>query len=365
MSATDRHHTSAVSGSANSGGSGAEPSEASPYLLPEAELDARPPVPRFDAVPARENVKLETRGITSQRGQTELWRVQTHFKETIVSKLLSIGRREEAHKLGNCHTQISIASCDNCGLRRKFWNRCENLYCPECQPRLSAERREGVEWWCNLARQPKHIVLTCRNTETLTEQHIRDFKAAFKSLRRSTFAKNWEGGFYSLEVTNEGRGWHLHLHAIIEARWIDSGKLAIEWAKRVGQHFAIVKVLDVREKSYLKEVTKYAVKGSDMASWSAPDIAAFIDAFGNTRTFGVFGNLFGKRKEWKEHLKGINSERGTCECGCNKWTVRDENEQDWHDIQTQQPDSPRPPPTEDLRQRDFAFRLEPFRLMPV
>jgi len=351
-----------LSGSVPSGGPGAEPSVAESFCLLEQELDELPPRPRFDheAPPAR--VKLETRGVTSHQQQGLLWRSNTIFKESIVAKLLSISRREEANKLGNCHTQLSYATCGGCQAVRKFYNRCELFFCPECQPRLSAERKESIEWWTHQATQPKHVVLTVRNSQQITKDYVKWFKACWSKLRRSKFARNWEGGFYSLEVTNEGKGWHLHLHAIVEAKWIDAGELARQWARCVAQDFAIVKVKDCRQREYLKEVTKYAVKGSELAGWPAADIAAFIDAFKGVRTFGVFGVLYGKRTEWREWLDTLQSERGTCTCGCNNWTVRDEHMQEWHEA-TFGPTTIEPPaPVPAVVNLDFNFPAEPFRL---
>lgn len=127
----------------------------------------------------------------------------------------------------------------------------------------------------------------------------------------------WKSGTWSLEVTNESRGWHLHAHLLVESDWIDSGLLSAAWAKQVKQDFAIVKVKDCRAQEYLKEVTKYVVKSSDIARWNGEDIAQLIVAFKGIRSFGVFGELCGQRKQWRLAVKQARSERNRCECGCN------------------------------------------------
>lgn len=350
---------SVLSGSAPSGVVRGSAPDASLSFDFAADLDHRPSFSRFDREAHPKPVSLERGGTTSQSGQAEIWSKQTLWKESIVAKLLSVGRNEEANKLANCHTQISYATCTGCRKKRKFFNRCDILYCPECAPRLTAERRESIEWWTKTITQPKHVVLTARNIATISEDYVRSIKDAFSSLRRSKFARNWIGGFYSLEVTNEGRGWHIHIHALVDAKWIDQAELARQWAKRVGQDFAIVYVKDCREKSYLQEVSKYAVKGSELASWSASDIAAFIDAFANTRTFSVFGSLYGKRTEWKEWIEAGCSERGQCECGCNSWVIRTDLEQEWHDA-TFGPTTQSPPParlTQPVPEFEFAANV--------
>lgn len=205
-------------------------------------------------------------------------------------------------------------------------------------------------------------MLTVRNTEAITKEVVQRFKASFSRLRRLTFASNWNGGFYSLECTNESRGWHLHLHALIDARYIDSGQLARKWAQCVGQEFAIVKVKDARQSDYLAEVTKYVAKGSDLSAWSTPDLVAFIEAFDGVRAFGVFGSLYAKRTEWKEFLDELRAGRVRCECGCSTWRVMSDSEFDWQEQTAEPVTSPIPPPRVNAQpQLEFAIRL-PFNL---
>ena len=265
-------------------------------------------------------------------------------RDAICNALAGAGRMELTEGIGDCHTERVFKQCEGCKKASSFWNRCEHKFCPMCSSRLARERRESVEWWCKQIRQPKHVVLTARNSDTITKPHVLAFKAAFSRLRRRAFAKNWEGGFYSLEVTNEGRGWHLHLHALVNARFIDAGKLAAEWANCIGQDIAIVKVIDAREKSYLQEVTKYAVKGTELAKWPGTDIAALFDAFDGVRTFGVFGSLFAKRTEFADWLKELHAKLPKCECGCEKFVVLTENEYDFACAAWEIAQKTRPPP---------------------
>ena len=296
-----------------------------PASFPELddEFSFSPDIPRAERVP----LKLESRGVTShfrskaEVAQQEFWESLSIFSESIVAKLDTCGRNDLADQIRDCHSIATYKRCNGCSALSKFYNRCDKLWCPLCTPRLARERRESVEWWTNEVGQPKHVVLTARNSETLTKARVKEFKAAFARLRRLKLARNWRGGFYSLEVTNEGRGWHLHLHALIDCRFIDSGELAKAWAKCIGQDFAIVKVKDARDKSYLAEVTKYAVKGSQLASWTGDEIAMLVDSFTGVRTFGVFGSLFGERTKFREWLASVQDVKHECECGCSDFRL--------------------------------------------
>lgn len=312
-------------------------------IAPSLPAERSDPTFEFGDDPSRENTRedrvslqLERRGVTSHPGppskskaeqpQTEFWERQTIYLESIISKLDSAGHTSTADQIRHCHTDVSYKRCNGCSHVSKFYNRCDKFWCPLCTPRLARERREEVEWWTRECTQPKHVVLTVRNSESLTKQRVKDLKAAFGRLRRTKFASNWIGGFYRLETTNESKGWHLHIHAFVNARWIDSRQLAVEWAKQVGQDFAIVCVKDVRDQSYLAEVTKYAVKPSELARWTGDQIREFVEAFSGSRGFSVFGSLYGKRTAWKDWIESLDLDRRACDCGCVSFSFLTEGE---------------------------------------
>jgi hypothetical protein len=301
-----------------------------------------------------QKVQLERRGLTSQYEQAQIWSSQTVFKFSIAAKLRSIGERSLADDLENCHSIVTYAKCNGCHSVSKFLNRCDRFYCPECQPKLSRERKESVEWWTREIGQPKHVVLTVRNVGRLTKKFVKSVKKMFGRLRRSQFARNWNGGFYSLEVTNEGKGWHLHIHALIDAKYIDARELSIAWAKATRKLGYIVKVKDCRQKTYLQEVTKYAVKGSQLSSWSPAEIKMFIDAFSGVRQFGVFGSLYSKRTEFAEWLKVIRGDKPKCKCGCNEASFYNQNE--WEALELKISPQLEPPPKHRVdRSLEFNF----------
>jgi hypothetical protein len=273
-----------------------------------------------------EAIQLENRGVTSQTGQlpprglaapqqSELWKRQTIHKNAIAAKLRVLNMDTEASKLELCHSYYTVCVCNDCGAVRKFPNRCDLFFCPECQPGLAHDRKRQVDWWTATISQPKHVVLTVHNVSDLTRGHLDELQKWFTALRRRKFARGWRGGFYSIECTNEGNGWHLHIHALIDAKWIDGGELALQWHSITRGLGRIVKVKDCRKADYLAEVTKYAVKGSQLAAWSPEQVATFIRAFDGKRTFGVFGSLYGARTEFAEFIATMKAARPKCDCG--------------------------------------------------
>lgn len=295
---------------------------------PDLQAERKEPPQTVENSP--DSLYLETTGLSSHRRPPPLPSKKTArqlesrialeaLAQTVQMKLSKAGRDDLSGQIAECSTEWTIRSCNSCRKTTTFLNHCDKFFCPCCQPQLSKVRRQGIEWWANTINQPKHVVLTVRNTFDLTPEYVAAVKKAFGQLRRSKFASNWEGGCWSLEVTNEGKGWHVHLHALIEARFIDVRELSKEWAKRVHQDFAIVTVKDCREGTYLKEVTKYTVKGSDLAKWTGEEIAQFVDAFEGGRNFGTFGTLFKRKNEFGGWLEELAEKRGQCECGCDKF----------------------------------------------
>jgi len=306
------------------------------YLVDEGPEEK----PRFDSP----SIKLEKRGTTQQLHQHLLWAKCTIHKNTVAAKLREKARISDALTLEDCHSHYTIAVCNGCNKVQKFPNRCDLFFCPECQPRLSQDRKKAVEWWTRQVHQPKHVVLTVKNTSNLTKQHVQEFRKWWNNLRRTKFARNWIGGFYSIEVTNEGNGWHLHLHALIDARWIDSFGLSEGWAKATNGFGRIVKVKDARGENYLAEVTKYCVKGVQLAAWDGDTIIEFIDAFRGVRTFGVFGSLYGARTKFKEWWKQVRGAKPKCDCGCCDARYFSESEWLEHDLLPNRKSEPIPPP---------------------
>lgn len=330
-------------------------------LIEELLLEEGPEnPPRFDLP-----VSLEDRGVTSQTEgspsaasrqwyQQLIWSKATTCKNSIAAKLRSIGRKAEAEILELCHTVYTVAQCRGCSRINKFPNRCDNKHCPECQPRLAHDREKAVEFWVDRVGQPKLVTLTAKNSRDLTRGHVNEFMKWFGNLRRRKFASNWLGGFWSIEVTKEANDWHLHLHALVNARWIDQAELSNVWREITNGLGYIVDVRDARHDDYRRKVKKYAVKGSQLAAWSPTEIATFIDAFDGKRCFGVFGSLYKQRAEFGVWWKQIRKSKPVCECGCCEVYYFTESQFLERDLQPT-PQTHSLPPPQPFNHPEFGF----------
>jgi len=145
------------------------------------------------------------------------------------------------------------------------------------------------------------------------------FKQCLAKLRRRKIARDWKAGVYAIEVTNESRGWHVHLHLLVETPWVDQKQLAKVWAEIVGQDFAIVWVSRADKTGVAKEVMKYVVKGSQMAKWTPSEIRQYVESIESVRLFGRFGDLHGAEAEWRREIELEEQREFTCECGSTEF----------------------------------------------
>lgn len=262
----------------------------------------------------------------------ELWDKQDHWRDTIASKLRGLLDTPQTRNLDRCGKEQMFRHCRGCGQTETFEYHCDLRFCPRCNHRITARRIKVLKKWADQIKQPKHLVTTQRNFAVLTHQQIRKHQKALVALRRSKVFEQVKGGCVSVELTNESRGWHLHAHWLVDARWVDAAQLSITWASIIGQDDgAIVKVKDVRGQDYLCELAKYVVKGSDLATWEPDEILQFILAIHRCRFFFQFGSLFKLGRQIRAQLKHERTPT-VCDCGCERFVWRDETTEVVHEI---------------------------------
>ena len=250
----------------------------------------------------------------------EIFSPEDLWSRSLLAKVEGLIPTETFDNLSRCGRQELYRTCKECRTVETRYYRCSLKFCPQCNWRIARERAELLRHWTKRIEQPKHLVLTRRNeTGVLTRKLFRQTMRAFAKLRHLKLWKPVKGGCVSMELTNEGRGWHVHLHILADVRWLDAGEIARRWGKLVGQDYAIVKVKDCRGAAYLGEVTKYVVKGAELVSWKPEEIAQFIFAIKGVKFFSTFGTLFKLRREISVELEAEKPPPPVCECGCDQF----------------------------------------------
>ena len=151
--------------------------------------------------------------------------------------------------------------------------------------------------------KPVMLTLTTVNGNDLEERFTHFMKSLRKLLKKRRNAKQGVtatelekavAGVYSVEVTNKGKGWHVHLHAVllIDA-WIDREELSREWQAVTGDGS---KILDVR----------LLAKGADVLDASGEISPKLVEAFAEVFKYALkFSDLdHGDRLHAWETMRG-------------------------------------------------------------
>jgi hypothetical protein len=161
-------------------------------------------------------------------------------------------------------------------------------------------------------------MLSMRNMEE-GAMCIEKMKEAFRLFRRTAFwADRVKGGIVGFEVTHRGKGFHPHLHAVVDCRWLAvttpepkrgmtkrmvkslceraQNELAEVWGAYVQGEKAVVWV-NRRLGGALVEALKYAIKPSDLLDVSCK-ASEIIDEIDRGRMITPFGHAHGSHKEF-------------------------------------------------------------------
>lgn len=234
----------------------------------------------------------------------------------------------EVQSQASMKTAASLASCGHYLHFREYFTvgkvRLHNatfckqhLVCPLC-----AIRRGAKALGAYLARwevlQEKHpelrpylITLTVKNGDDLVDRqahltrslkrlmhHRRDFNAGTRGAPWTELCKA-QGGVYTLELTNKGKGWHPHCHMIVLAASQPSqSDLSAEWHRITGDSMIVdVRPITGHPSEGFMEVFKYAVKFSDLSledNWHAAQVLKgkrLLNSFGLFRGVDIPDSL--------------------------------------------------------------------------
>lgn len=228
----------------------------------------------------------------------------------LAARLEREGAQDLANKLHQCGLPASLTCC-NCGGRHSVETRCKRRWCPSCARSISVQRIRKYERRLQTLQWPLWFTGTIRNRDDLGV--VDDLKSAWsKFRRRSAFTDRTKGGLWAIEVTERGNGWHPHIHAMLDCKWLahdtpapvrgDTQQIVAEkiayaraelssvWGECVGQEMGIALAVRKQGATAIRELLKYAVKGSDLLETTLP-IADLIRSIDSGRTISTFGSL--------------------------------------------------------------------------
>lgn len=248
-------------------------------------------------------------------------------------RLQDAGAARHAKRIGVCGEEIPIV-CTACGRTHTVRRRCDLKWCPACQPLLARRTIDRFKPVMKLIRWPLFITLTCRNYANA--DGARNVRRAFTKLRRHRWWRRAvRGGVAQVELVNTGKGWHPHVHALCDCRWLSitvappaprasqqrvkeiaraaCAEVAAAWSDCLGRRGSVkVRRVWVRDggdiSDAMKEVLKYSVT-ADTLERPDRDLIDAIDALDRMRQLVSWGSLY-RRPELKREKRPL-----ACECG--------------------------------------------------
>lgn len=234
----------------------------------------------------------ESLATEAKQGRVGFKGMPQKLKRYSTARLRALDMTEYCNVQQNVKMSNKLANCANYLVFRHYFQIDEvrlhaaqfckkHLLCPMCAIRRGAKMLKAYleKYQQVLIKNPDLypylVTMTVKNGDDLAErvQHLRASLRKMTQQRRDSLKgqsfvqfANSAGGFHSIEVTNNGNGWHPHVHMI----WLcthrpDQSLLSKEWETITGDSYIVdVRPLHDPVEGFL-EVCKYALKFSDLS----------------------------------------------------------------------------------------------------
>jgi hypothetical protein len=137
--------------------------------------------------------------------------------------------------------------CAHCGYVHSVQLSCGSRVCAKCRRKWFGYHFKALHKLVSTWPVIYSLTLTVQNIPDaeFSKAHVKKIRDDFTRLR-SRFKAQLYGGFYVVQATNKGRGWHLHLHIIYDGKFILKQKLVAAWNDITGGSY-ILDVAKVRD----------------------------------------------------------------------------------------------------------------------
>jgi len=202
--------------------------------------------------------------------------------------------------------------CGHCGNVINVPVYCGNRFCPECGKHRNKKIRYKLQTFLKTRHLRssdsfKMLTLSVISASDLSAQFDHLIKSFRRLRQRAFWKKHVRGGCSICEVTYSDKGWHAHLHIIIESAYIPHAKLLDHWRQCSGGTGCHIKRIPVN--AIVSYVTKYVTKTT--LPEDLQDSAS--TALKSKRMFQPFG-------EWHNGINAVKPPIAVCgSCGFAAW----------------------------------------------
>lgn len=234
-------------------------------------------------------------------------------RERLRLRLEAEGETELAARLAKCGERMNLV-CVDCGHVHETLVRCKLRWCPSCASSVAATRTARFRFAVRKFKWPLFLTLTQSNLITLEKTDVRALKAAIRRLRgRSFWKQKVRGGVQSIELTNIGNGWHLHVHLVIDCDWLSilskpprasntaeekawkvlvaKSELQEAWRQCLRQELDPIIHVKRASGDIEMEVLKYTIEPDALEEFEG-EVGPVIRAMEGSRLMGAFGSCY-------------------------------------------------------------------------
>lgn len=190
-----------------------------------------------------------------------------------------------------CGSRAVVQRSAATGRYRVVAEHCRNRWCPRCRTYASRRIRRSVLAFARGAANLKLLTLTLKPSSAPLRTQVANLWSAFRRLRQTRWWRNLAPrGVAVLETTRPGgERWHLHLHAVVSSRFLDSRELSRQWRLASRGSF----IVDVRA------VKRRGKAGNDE---SADSVAQYVAGYVAKPPDGVTPTDLDSLAEWLNAL---------------------------------------------------------------
>jgi len=200
-------------------------------------------------------------------------------------------------------------NCAHCGEPLRVKLGCGDRTCPECRLRWFGYHFQPILDIVSSWPAVYFLTLTIKNIpqDLFSRAHVRELRDNFSKLRRRV---RFEGGFYVVQVTNHGKGWHLHFHVLFDGHYLPQDALRRIWLEITGDSFGV----DIQRVNNPKAAVRYLLLDFLQAPRIRPEDGWIYNSiFKGSRLVQPFGRYKNVR------LKNYHLPFKCPKCGCDVW----------------------------------------------
>jgi hypothetical protein len=141
--------------------------------------------------------------------------------------------------------------CSHCGYPLRVQISCGDRTCPVCRRKWYGYHYGALKKYVSTWPKVYCLTLTLINIpdEQISRWHVKRLREAFSKLRyRFKFAIR--DGFYIIQATNSGTGWHLHAHVLYRGGYVPKEAVSKAWcAITKGSYIVDIKLVENYQKA--------------------------------------------------------------------------------------------------------------------